>query len=113
MATEVGSVDTELLVFKAKNLQDYKVVELKRFLEERGLKKSGKKIELCERLRRYIVNEALDGPAAHRRSNSDSTSSAEGIHQGRGEFYALFSAGLPDFPQINRSSNKMDLLGGR
>ena len=56
---EVGTADTDLLVFKGKNLQDYKVVELKRFLEERGLKKSGKKIELCERLRRYLVNEGF------------------------------------------------------
>ena len=46
MATEVGTADTDLLVFKGKNLQDYEVVELKRFLEERGLKKSGKKVEL-------------------------------------------------------------------
>ena len=106
MAKEVGTADTDLLVFKGKNLQDYKVVELKRFLEERGLKKSGKKIELCERLRRYLVNEALDGPAGHRRPNSDSTSSAKGIHQGRGESYASFSARLPDFSQINRSSNR-------
>ena len=106
MATEVGTADTDLLVFKGKNLQDYKVVELKRFLEERGLKKSGKKIELCERLRRYLVNEALDGPAGHRRPNSDSTSSAKGTHQGRGEFYASFSARIPDVSQINRSSNR-------
>ena len=106
MATEVGTADTDLLVFKGKNLQHYKVVELKRFLEERGLKKSGKKIELCERLRRYLVNEALDGPGGHRRPNSDSTSSAKGTHQGREEFYASFSARLPDFSQINRSSNR-------
>ena len=101
---EVGTADTDLLVFKGKN-QDYKVVELKRFLEERGLKKSGKKIELCERLRRYLVNEVLDGPAGYRRPNSDSISSAKGTHQGRGEFYASFSARLPDFSQIKRSSN--------
>ena len=34
MATEGGTADTDLLVFKGKKLQDYKVVELKRFLEE-------------------------------------------------------------------------------
>ena len=71
MATEGGTADTDLLVFKGNNLQDYKVVELKRFLEERGLKKSGKKIKVCERLRRYLVNDALDGPAGYRRPNSD------------------------------------------
>ena len=106
MATEGGSADADLLVFKGKNLQDYKVVELKRFLAERGLKKSGNKIELCERLRRFLVNVALDGSAGYRRTNSDSISSAKGTHQGRGEFYASFSARLPDFSQINRSSNR-------
>ena len=106
MAMEGGTADTDLLVFKGKNLQDYKVVELKRFLEQRGLKNSGNKIELCERLRRFLVNEALDGSAGYRRPNSDSISSAIGTHQGRGEFYPSFSARLPDFSQINRSSNR-------
>jgi hypothetical protein len=44
------------VLLKGKDLNDYRVVDLKKECDKRGLSKSGNKQEIVERLRTVIVN---------------------------------------------------------
>jgi hypothetical protein len=46
----------EPVLLKGKDLNDYRVVDLKKECDKRGLSKSGNKQEIVERLRTVIVN---------------------------------------------------------
>lgn len=49
----------EPVLLKGKDLNDYRVVDLKKECDKRGLSKSGNKQEIVERLRTVIVNSQI------------------------------------------------------
>ncbi|CAB4008017.1 Hypothetical predicted protein [Paramuricea clavata] len=90
----MGSGTVFFPLIDGKNIDDLKVVDLKKALGLRGLKKSGLKGELKERLRQDIISHSVE-------SLSDTSISSE-EHNGT----STILPNLPSFKPINHSSGK-------
>ena len=87
-----GVRDSVFPLIDGENIDDLKVVDLKKALGLRGLKKSGLKGELKERLRQDLISHSVE-------SHSDASISSE-EHKGT----STILPNLPSFKPINHSS---------
>ena len=87
-----GVRDSGFPLIDGKNIDDLKVVDLKKALGLRGLKKSGLKGELKERLRQDIISHSVE-------SLSDTSISSEEHNR-----TSTILPNLPSFKPINHSS---------